>query len=183
MTTTPNSDSDMQFVAKNEKDVWQTPDRLLDPIQQYVGIDVDPCAGPDTDIGTVNIRPPTGDGLTDPWAVEGVESPTAFVNPPFSQKVEFLDRGIHQYESGNVGRVIFVTPDSTDVQSWWHGRIVPHCDYTWFPEGRVDYVDPQTGEQQSGVSFGTAVSFIGSVPDDLLEYMAERGDVVHRPRF
>lgn len=166
--------SDMGFVAKSKKDVWQTPASIWEPIDERVTIDLDPCAGPETEIGTENIRPSEGDGLAVPWYG------TVFVNPPFSEKGDWLEYAVEQYLAGNVERVFLVTPDSTDVKGWWHPYIADHCRFTWFKYGRLNYVDPDTGEQSSGVSFGTAISVLGSIPPSLEAYWRENGDLVMR---
>lgn len=178
------SDTDttgMEFVQKSEKDTWQTPDRILDPIQRFVGIDIDPCPGENTDIGAVNLRPPDQCGLNDPWVTPWViDEPTAFMNPPFSRKGKFIERAIHQYQVGNVDRVLILTPASPTVKSWWGNQIAAHCRYTWFPAGRVNYIDPETGEQVKNVPFGSALSILGDIPEEFEAWMRGRGDFVER---
>jgi len=166
----------MQFVQKSKKDVWQTPPSVVLPINNlHSGIDLDPCAGRGTDIGRENIRPPK-DGLAEPW--HGV----VFVNPPFSDKDEWLAKAVDEIERPEVEAIYLLTPDSTDTISWWHEFIAEHAAVTWFPEGRINYIDPETGEQANGVSFGSAVSVLGDAPDELLSLWDDRGDVVVRPQ-
>lgn len=173
--TDRSTDEAMRFVAKSDKDVWQTPPRVLDPIDRYAGIDLDPCAGEDTDIGDRNIRPPRN-GLDASWRG------TVFVNPPFTQKADWLAKAVREAEQPEVDAVYFLTPDSTDTKSWWHEYIAAEASVTWFPKGRINYIDPETGEQASGVSFGSAVSVFGEVPDNLLWHWEENGDLVVRPQ-
>jgi hypothetical protein len=171
-----------EFVAKSDKDVWQSPPDLWVPIAEHCGgIEVDPCPGPTTQIAAKNIRLPRN-GLIAPWHVRGADEVTAYINPPFSQKKKWLREAVGRYERGEIDRAFLVTPDSTDVISWWHEWIVPNCRYTWFPEGRVEYVDPDPDEDDSnsGVSFGTAVSVLGDLPASLWAHWNENGDVVRR---
>jgi phage N-6-adenine-methyltransferase len=157
--------------ALSEKDTWQTPDWLIEGIQQYVNIDLDPCAGKHTSIGDENYRLEDGkDGLELPWYG------TTFVNPPFSHKKEWAAKVIDELD--NTDLIMLVTPDSTDVQSWWHTCIVPFADYVWFSEGRIKYVDPDTQETAKSPTFGTAISMYGEVPDGLLQWFNEHGWVV-----
>lgn len=166
----------MQFVQKSDKDVWITPPKIITPLQRIYGIDLDPCAGQQADHAERNYRLPETDGLDADWDAE-----TVFVNPPFSQKEQWLEKAVAEYENGNADRILFLTPDSTDVQSWWHGQIVPHFGYTWFPEGRVNYVDPDNMEVSNGVSFGSALSMMGDISAGK-EYMIDNGDFVCRPQ-
>lgn len=161
-----------------DKDTWQTPPEILDVLTDYLTFDVDPCAGEGTDIAKDNVRLPRN-GLAVQW--NGV----IFLNPPFSEKVKWLKKAVEEYQKGNADLIVVLTPDSTDVKSWWHGLIVPNATYTWFSHGRVDYIDPDTDDDEStsGATFGTALSFFGDVPEDLLKELDERGDLMKRNLF
>lgn len=77
----------------SDKDVWQTPQWLVDGIDGAVTIDLDPCAGSDTSIGSINYRLEDGDdGLEAPWFG------TVFVNPPFTQKGDWLNKALTERE-------------------------------------------------------------------------------------
>jgi phage N-6-adenine-methyltransferase len=162
---------------KTEKDVWQTPPWLYEGIAKNLdgGIDLDPCAGEDTDIATTNWCIKRGeDGLDREWFG------TVFVNPPFSVKEQWIAK--IEDEMVNTDCIFLVTPDSTDVQSWWHGEIIPHASWVWFSEGRIGYVDPADGEQKKDATFGTAISVFGSLADcggeSLKQWFRETGWLV-----
>mgnify|MGYP002761021448 CR=1 FL=1 len=166
----------MQWVQKSKKDVWQTPPEVYEPIADaHGGIDTDPCAGRGTEIAERNIRPPEN-GLAQPWV--GV----VFMNPPFSNKTEWLEKAVEESQRQAVDVVYVLTPDSTDVASWWHEYIAAHAPVTWFATSRVNFIDPETGEQASGVSFNTAISVFGEAPQQLLRHWDEEGDLVYRPQ-
>ena len=163
--------------SKTDKNDWQTPDRVLGPIQRTDPITTDPSAAPDTSIGEINITEDV-DGLTTPW--DGV----VFMNPEFGNKGEWIERAIEQYENNRcVERVYILTPDSTDVKSWWHGKLRPKCTWTVFFEGRVKYIDPATGKQEKSPPGGAALSILGDPPNETLRALSEVGDVMKRPRF
>lgn len=163
--------------SKSDKDDWQTPPRVLDPIQETDPIDMDPCAGPNTDIGRINLTE-EDDGLSTPW--EGV----VFMNPEFSRKKTWIDRAINQYTTNRtVDRVYILTPDSTDVKSWWHSKLRPMCEWTAFFRGRVKYINPATGEQEKSPPGGSCISILGQPPDATLKALSEEADVMRRPRF
>jgi phage N-6-adenine-methyltransferase len=150
----------------NLKDVWQTPAELTDMLGN---IDLDPCAGPNTTIGDTNYTK-DDDGLSQKWFGR------VFVNPPFTQKSDWLQKTID--EKPNTKVIFVVTPDSTDTKSWWHTYIAEHADYIWFSEGRISYIDPDTGEQMGSPTFGTAISIFGSPSDQTLENLSENGQLL-----
>lgn len=162
--------------SKTDKDDWQTPARVLAPIQATDPIDMDPCAGEETEIGDINISPPQ-DGLSYDW--EG----TVFCNPPYSDKKAWLDKAAQEYQRNTADRVYVLIPDSTDVISWWHEIIAENCRWTVFFNGRVKYIDPDTGEKVGSPPHGSALAIFGDPPDSTLRALSGEGDVVKRPRF
>lgn len=170
--------TDEEWFAQTEKDRWQTPPWLYEGINERLEgpISLDPCAGIDTQIGFANWSIQRGqDGLDREWYG------TVFVNPPFSEKQQWVQKVID--EIPNTECIFLVTPDSTDVQSWWHDGIVEHAEYVWFSDGRIDYIDPETGEvPDNRPTFGTALSIFGDVDrvsdGRLLGWLADRGWLV-----
>jgi len=147
--------------AQNEKDDWQTPPRVTDKFEEHDPIDLDPCAGMDTGLGKHNLTV-YDDGLSVDWF--GV----VYVNPPYSDKVTWLKRVVAEVESGNVERVYVMTPDSTDVKSWWHDLIAEYANYVWFPRGRIKFYNPQTEQIEGSPPSGSAISCFGSQPPEAL---------------
>ncbi len=161
------------------KDVWQTPDQIVEMLRP---IDLDPCAGLDSEIGDINYRNESVDGLEAEW------SGRVFVNPPFSNKAEWLAKTIDERDKGNIECAFVLTPDGTDTLSWWHEYIAAEADYIWFSEGRVSYVVPaarshlfdkyEGGETADNPTFGTAISIFGEPGDETLERMNENGQLL-----
>jgi phage N-6-adenine-methyltransferase len=163
--------SDIDFVQKSEKDVWQTPDELWRPINEMQNIDLDPCAGDGTCIGDTNYTV-ADDGLEQSW--EGV----VWLNPPFSQKMQWFEKA--QAELDSIETLYVVTPDSTNVQSWWHDTLAQFCSWVWFSYGRVQYVDPETNEKAGSPSFGSALHIAGRLPENVGEHLESTGDLLRR---
>lgn len=162
-----------EFFQKSKKDIWQTPTEITQPLNETIGIDLDPCAGPDTQIADTNWSIEYGkDGLKSNWFGN------VFINPPFSNKTEFIKKSVE--EKDNTDITVLLTPDSTDVKSWYHNLICNHYKYTWFSKGRINYIDPKTGKQEKGVSFGTALHFMGGMDPSLELWLRENGDLVSR---
>lgn len=183
----------MAFVANKKKDSWRTPPALYEPIAEAVdGIDLDPCAGPSgdrlelpDDAEPAEDLPPTAiaeqnvmpweDGLSVPWQGD------VFVNPPFSDVDEWLAMAVGAWMGGDADRVFFVTAANTGTLGWYHRWIASFASLTYFTGPRQNYIDPETGELASGVSFNTAVSVFGTVPEALAQYWRREGDLVVRP--
>lgn len=186
--------TDMTFRARKKKDSWRSPPSLYEPIADAVsGIDLDPTAGPGaenlvlpddaephpelepTDIASRNVGP-SEDGLSIDWRCDD-----AYVNPMFSEIGDWLAKAIGEWRVGNADRVFFVSPANTGTKSWWHKWIASYASATFFTGPRQNYIDPETNEISSGVSFNTAVSVFGSPPQDLIDYWRREGDLMVRP--
>jgi phage N-6-adenine-methyltransferase len=181
------TDSDQQWYGQQKKNDWQTPDRVLDPIQEHYPITLDPCAGRDTDIGLVNWSIHRGeDGLEIPWSTfENV-----YVNPPFCDKCEWVDKCVREYRNGNVERVFLLTPADPTTRSWFHGDdfsgvsfdgdygIVDALSYVWFPSGRVKFLDPETGEKAGSPTSGSMISVFGEIGFGLRKAWKDDGTVM-----
>jgi phage N-6-adenine-methyltransferase len=148
------------------KDVWQTPNDILELVGN---IDLDPCAGEDTHIGDVNYSNKDVNGLKENWFGR------TFVNPPFSEKKKWLKKAVEEVEYTEC--IFFVTPDGTDTVSWWH-KYVTQADCIWFSEGRISYIDPDTGEKQKNPTFGTAVSMFGEPGKKTLRRFNKEGQLL-----
>jgi phage N-6-adenine-methyltransferase len=151
------------------KDVWQTPQKVINWLSP---IHTDPCAGPNTTIGSQNNYTKEDNGLKQDWHGR------VFVNPPFTSKEDWLEKTITESQSSNVQTVFVVTPDSTDTKSWWHKYIAEHADYIWFSEGRISYIDPETGEQMGSPTFGTAISIFGDPGEKTLTQLNNNGQLL-----
>lgn len=166
------------FTCRSKKDNWQTPEHVYEDIEEvHGGIDTDPCPGvepEETHIAENNIRPPRN-GLEEPWP--GV----VFMNEPFSDIAAWLEKAVYEVEEGAADVVYALTPDGTDVASWWHEYISEHATVTFFFTSRVDFYNPDKGEIESGVPFNTAISVFGDSPRELEKRWHEKGDVVYRP--
>lgn len=175
-----SSDSE-EFYAQSKKDTWRTPESFYGAIaDRQGGIDLDPCAAPDSTIGDVNytIAPDPDhedikhqDGLAVPWFG------TVFVNPPFSYKGDWLEKAVAEYDAGHTDLIVVVVPDSTDTKSWWHEYIAGVADYVWFRRGRLAYVD-EDGERAGSPTFGTALAIYGEPTDALLDWLSQEGHLV-----
>lgn len=159
------------------KDVWQTPDEIIDMIRP---IDVDPCAGSDTQIGRDANYDKFDNGLVQEWHGR------VFVNPPFSDKKSWLQKAINEQDRTEC--IFVLTPDGTDTKSWWHEYIAAEADYIWFSKGRVSYIVPHShahefdeykgGEKAGSPTFGTAISIFGTPGEATLRRLNKHGQLL-----
>lgn len=108
---------------------WRTPADVVAIVRQALRgcIDLDPCAGPRTDHGVVNIRRPAC-GLNQPWAGR------VFVNPPFGDLDRWAPKCRREHEEHGC-EVVLLLPARTDTLYWqkevatatavcfWRGRL------------------------------------------------------------
>lgn len=172
-----------QQQSKTDKNDWMSPPKVLDPIQEHDHIDVDPCAGPWAVIAEHNFRLEDGqDGLVLTWDVPtDHHERVGYMNPPFGNKKVWLRKAVAEWLAGNVDRVYMVTPDETNTITWWQKWVSPYANWSWFPSGRVNYINPETGKIEKGVAGGSAVSVLGNPPTALLREWQATGDLTYRP--
>jgi len=160
--------------------------------------------------GRVGPRTTTGiNSLERDWSgsIPALTDHTVFVNPPFSQKAVWITKVVEQLQAGHIGGAIVLTPDNTstawwhgdedttprgwphetvptyvdDPDEWWQGGISHNAPVTWVSEGRVKFVDPETGEQAGSPSFNSALHFLGdSIPSELIDVLNEQGTVYQK---
>lgn len=163
---------DVNRMMAADKDEWLTPEWLLEGIRENHGeIHTDPAASINTEIGSVNNYRLLDDGTEQDW------SGTVFTNPPFSMKNEFLEKAVAESQKKEVDTIFFITPDGTNVQSWWHSYIAEYSDYVWFSDGRINYVESD-GTINGQVTFGTAISVFGETTEDMIDWFQENGHLL-----
>jgi phage N-6-adenine-methyltransferase len=117
-----------------EKDLWQTPRDLFDTLNEEFCFDVDLCA---SDKNT----------LCDNWYTKehsmlNIELncfEAAFINPPYSQTILFLDRAAQQAKKHNLTVVALVNAN-TDTK--WFADAVNSANEVRLLTGRVGFIKP-----------------------------------------
>jgi len=180
------STGDVRHYSLSDKDTWQTPQWLIELLKTYVSIDFDPCAGKRTAIGEYyNLRLEDGDdGIEQSWDFHPhpYVDLNGFINPPFGYKRDWVHKTIQEYRAGHVNLAILLTSASPTVKSWFQGErgdtygIMDEADYIWFPNGRINFYDPDKGEIVKGATGGSMLSFFGEIPDDCIEALETPSD-------
>jgi transcriptional regulator with XRE-family HTH domain len=122
---------------KEDRDSRFTPADFMENIYQSFGaIDLDPCAHRLSPViaGRRIILKEGGDGLVDEWSGR-----TTFVNPPFSQLLQWLRRAHDQWRKGNVEAVVCLVPVRTD-SAWFHETLSGDAEI-YLLQGRVRFLN------------------------------------------
>lgn len=107
-----------QQLAKSEghinKDLWQTPDEIFQPLNAEFGFTVDPCCT----VNTAKCRKfftPDDNGLLQDWGGQ-----IAFVNPPYSRgNIDKWVRKCYE-ESLKPGTIVVALLPVSTSANWWH---------------------------------------------------------------
>ncbi len=124
-------------MSLKKNDCLQTPEwvwKALGPI------DLDPCAGIETNIGATNWRVESGeDGLSRPWFG------FVFCNPPFSQKQLWAERMIEH------GNGILILPERGSAP--WFGPLALAAGYYWVMGKKINFVGGPSSNNLGSVLF------------------------------
>lgn len=128
---------------KEDRDSRFTPADFMESIYEAFGpIDLDPCANLLSPVRAARriLLSEGGDGLRDQWSGKLV-----FVNPPFSELLQWLRRAHEQWRLGNVETVLCLVPVRTD-SAWFHETLSEDADI-YLLKGRVRFLNGK-GESQ-----------------------------------
>lgn len=144
---------------KLDRDSRFTPPEFMAAIYRAFGdIDLDPCAHVMSPVVARRkiLLSEGGDGFVEDWSGR-----LAFVNPPFSSQLQWLRRAHEQWSLGNVDTIVCLTPVRT-CSSWFHETLSSVADI-YFLKGRVRFLDPRGGAQQT--PFSLMVVMLGATEE------------------
>lgn len=142
---------------KVDRDSRFTPPDFMAHVHAAFGeIDLDPCAHRLSPVVAHRriLLDEGGDGLVDDWSGR-----LAFVNPPFSELIRWLERAHGEWSAGRVAMVVCLVPVRTD-SALFHDRISADADI-YLLRGRIRFLDPRGRAQPTPFSlmvltFGTS---------------------------
>lgn len=115
------------------RDARFTPPSLVQTLEGVFGtFDLDPCGHPDAPFQPMIVFTIEEDGLALPWIGQ-----RAFVNPPYSNVVEFIRKAHAEWASGRCGKVVMLLPVRTNG-AVFHEVIAPYAD-TFFLRHRIAF--------------------------------------------
>jgi len=152
------------------RDLWETPAWLVKQVSKILNVQfvLDPCCTEKNKKAGCFFTPEVN-GLAMDWAADldcwmdggrFISSPAAFVNPPFSQLDEWIQKVIEESQKGLT--IALVHPDTPDTA--WYQKIEDNCLLQLVPTSRVNFVDPETGLEKSGVNFPSCISVFNGFP-------------------
>jgi len=119
-------------VVVNENDLWETPPDVLEEamIKYDIHPTLDVCAYP-LNAKFPKFFTPINDALTQEWREN------FFMNPPYSQITQWMQKAYEQHKKHNVNALILVFA-KTSVK-WWHAFVEGKAE-THFQQGRIKFL-------------------------------------------
>jgi len=114
-----------KVLFSKKSDHWATPKDLYEKLNTEFNFNFDPCP--------LNS---SFDGLSIPWGSR------VFVNPPYSNIRDFLEKGIAEINLGNVCVCVFLIPARTDTK-WFHELVYGKAEIR-FIKGRLKFGDGES---------------------------------------
>lgn len=115
------------------KDEWETPPEIFDPLDAEFDFDLDPCATKENRKCQMYFGE-ADDGLKNVWA--GNYS-AAFINPPYSQLKKWIDKCAYESQQGMI--CVMLIPSRTDTRAW-HTHIYDASEWRFRPGVEVRFI-------------------------------------------
>jgi len=120
---------------QNSKDNWMTPKYFFNLLDSEFHFELDPCSDDQNHLCD-NYYTEEENGLDQYW--EGLR---VFVNPPFSQKENWIRKCYEESLKKNT-EIVLIIPSTTDTKIW-HEIIMKFADEIRFCLGRVNFKYPE----------------------------------------
>lgn len=131
------------------------------------GFDLDPASGAEDEPRASTRFTKEDDGLSQQWFGK------VWLNPPFSEKTEWLKKAHKEYHDGNAELVVILLPVDTSTQ-WFHGYAAD-ADLLHFQKGRLKFSGG--GSSNRNPNFGIMLVVFGDYPDELASTLENQGTV------
>lgn len=105
---------------------WSTPKDLYDDLNKEFMFTFDPC-------------PLQSEDVT--WLLKDWKG-RVFVNPPYSNIANFMDKALLELKKGNIELVVFLVPARTDTK-WFHKYVLGMNGEIRFIKGRLKFGDSE----------------------------------------
>lgn len=163
-----------EHVVGDRTDEWATPKTLTRPLSEAVGgFDLDPASGAEDEPHAENVYTKEDDGLTSEWFGR------VFCNPPFSDKVEWIEKAIEEVNSDNAEVVVMVLPVDTST-SWFHDLVTQSTAICFMGPGRQDFERRSSAVDAGSPSFAVMLAVFGDIVEpSLLGFLNTRGVVFY----
>lgn len=163
----------------NLKDYWRTSDQAYRDACALIGIK---CFDIDVAADAINSKCHDflheGDNsLSCDWFAS-IECTHAWCNPPFSRKVEFLQKAYEQ----RIGGLICMMLPYEPCTKWWRDNVDGKASIVYVPDGRYFFHHPETNKGMPGVNFASAFVVFTSLamPTQYVHFERGVGDAAER---
>ena len=154
------------FHDEDSSDEFATPAWFVQPIADAVGgFDLDPAAGAEDQKLASTRFTKDEDGLSQDWFGN------VWLNPPFSNKVEWLEKAVTEVHDGNAELVVVLLP--VDTSTHWFHDLVGQADLIHFQQGRLRFSGG--GGSNRNPNFGIMLAVYGDYPDELRGVLNSEG--------
>lgn len=144
------------------KDNWNTTWAAFHDAEALVGpFDVDAASFEHSKKVPVCITPQM-DSLIQRWA-DFVDNGFVWCNPPFSRKLEFLEKAYIESIENGVRSCLMIPYES--ATKWWLKFVYGRAAIVYIPNGRYNFINDETKEEISGVPFASCFVYFDGQPD------------------
>ena len=151
----------------NKKDMWNTTWQAVRDAECLIGgkFGLDACATSDNESKAASFISKKDDAMITEWNFLRV-----FCNPPFSRKIDFIDRAYQQAKKHK--NIVCMLIPFEPCTKWWRERISGKATAVYIPDGRYNFIDYDTKEEIKGVPFCSCFVVFTSlnVPTQYIEF-------------
>lgn len=160
------------------KNLWRTSDRAYRDACHLCGVKnfgIDVAADRENKRCTYYIDEETN-ALTFPswFNDECICVQSAWCNPPFDSKEAFLEKAFEQIKTQSNKIVCVMLPYEPATQ-WWRKFVQDKASIVYVPDGRYNFIHPETGKMISGVNFASCFVVFTALTMQTVYHHFERG--------
>ncbi|MFZ4835946.1 phage N-6-adenine-methyltransferase [Rouxiella sp. Mn2063] len=133
------------------KDTWQTPPELFAAINAEFSFQLDAAAS-ERNALCRNFITEEQDTLVTPWS-DYVAIGYAWMNPPYSNPLPFVQKAAHEAEVNNIGCVMLLPADQS--VGWFKEAIKTASEVRCITGGRLSFISSQSGKPVGGNTKGS----------------------------
>lgn len=168
---------------------WATPKKFLDVLYEMGPIRLDPCSNKYSLVESKERWTPTTRYLPngkkvskkaqETFELEWPKDGLIYVNPPYGKESDpFMEKMAQEGAAG--AEIISLVPARVDTARWH--QYAEQADAICFWKGRISFINPETGEPQSGTKFPSAVLYWGPRVSKFVDTFSDYGSIRLKPK-
>lgn len=135
------------------QDCFQTPKHIFNQLNSIFNFTLDAAASDENHLCPIYFKESIFGGLARSWWKHRV-----FVNPPFSEKADWMEKAHNEVLYGDCPLVVMILPSLCMDTVAFHKFVQDKFHYEVL-EGRISFIDPETGKAKSGNNSGTVIVY------------------------